>query len=125
MQRSILQVKQCQNASTKSSVDAFIEEAVVRRELADNFCFYNPKYDSVGGASAWAQETLRLHEGDQREHLYSPEQFERAETHDDLWNAAQVTYLLLVINDDDIANSVWVLRVWLAVGTKGVASSGY
>ena len=72
-------------------MDAFVEEAVVRRELADNFCFYNPKYDSVGGASAWAQETLRVHEGDKREYLYSPEQFERAKTHDDLWNAAQVS----------------------------------
>ena len=90
IQRSILRVKESRNASTKASVDAFIEEAVVRRELADNFCFYNPLYDSVGGASAWAQETLRVHEGDKREHLYSPEEFERAETHDDLWNAAQL-----------------------------------
>lgn len=90
IQRSILRVKECQSAATKPSVDAFVEEAVVRRELADNFCFYNPKYDSLDGASGWAQETLRLHEGDKREHLYSQEQFEKAETHDDLWNAAQL-----------------------------------
>lgn len=32
-----------------ASVDAFVEEAVVRRELADNFCYYNPKYDKVDG----------------------------------------------------------------------------
>ena len=42
-----------------TSVSAFIEEAVVRRELADNFCFYNNNYDNINGAPAWAQETLR------------------------------------------------------------------
>ena len=33
----------------KESVEAFIEEAVVRRELADNFCYYNKHYDSIEG----------------------------------------------------------------------------
>ena len=33
----------------KESVEAFIEEAVVRRELADNFCYYNKNYDSIEG----------------------------------------------------------------------------
>jgi len=28
------------------------EEAVVRRELAENFCYYNQHYDSVEGAPA-------------------------------------------------------------------------
>ena len=43
------------------SADVFIEEAVVRRELADNFCYYNDKYDSIDGAYGWAKETLALH----------------------------------------------------------------
>ena len=30
-------------SSHKESVDAFIEESVVRRELSDNYCFYNPR----------------------------------------------------------------------------------
>lgn len=69
--------------------DAFLEEIIVRRELADNFCLYNPHYDSVEGFPAWAKKTLREHAGDVREYLYTQEQFEKAETHDPLWNAAQ------------------------------------
>ncbi len=43
------------------SVDAFVEEAVVRRELSDNFCFYNKNYDSLSGLTDWAQQTLNQH----------------------------------------------------------------
>ena len=32
-----------------ASVDGYIEEGVVRRELADNFCYYNEHYDSIEG----------------------------------------------------------------------------
>ena len=28
---------------------AFLEELIVRRELSDNFCYYNPNYDDVQG----------------------------------------------------------------------------
>lgn len=74
----------------KQSRDAFLEELIVRRELSDNFCFYNERYDSFGGFPAWAQKTLNEHRDDRREHLYSVETFEEARTHDPLWNAAQV-----------------------------------
>ena len=37
----------------------------------------------------WAKTTLAKHAGDRREHLYNLEQFENADTHDELWNAAQ------------------------------------
>jgi deoxyribodipyrimidine photo-lyase len=70
--------------------EAFIEELVVRRELSDNFCFYNGNYDSVDGFSAWAQTSLEEHSGDKRRYTYSLEQFEAAETHDELWNASQM-----------------------------------
>ncbi|CAK9015423.1 unnamed protein product [Durusdinium trenchii] len=69
--------------------EAFIEESVVRRELSDNFCFYNDKYDSLEGAAAWAQQTLKDHAKDKREHLYTMEELEGGKTHDDLWNASQ------------------------------------
>ena len=68
---------------------AFLEELIVRRELSDNFCFYNPRYDRVDGFPAWAQATLERHRRDPRDYGYTPEQFEQAQTHDDLWNAAQ------------------------------------
>ncbi|KAM3603728.1 uncharacterized protein V6R79_001267 [Siganus canaliculatus] len=68
---------------------SFIEELVVRRELTDNFCFYNKKYDSVEGAYEWAQKTLKDHAKDKRPYLYTREQLEKAKTHDKLWNGAQ------------------------------------
>ena len=69
---------------------AFIEELIVRRELSDNFCFYNPDYENVRGLPAWAQATLNQHRGDMRAWQYSLPQFEAAKTHDDLWNTAQM-----------------------------------
>ncbi|XP_067109490.1 CPD photolyase [Osmerus mordax] len=87
-QRVVLQVQRGgRNAS--QSVSSFSEELVVRRELTDNFCFYNKNYDSVTGASEWAQKTLKDHAKDPREYVYTREQLEKAETHDKLWNAAQ------------------------------------
>ena len=75
------------------SIDSFIEELVVRRELTDNYCFYNPNYDNFAGFKDWAKKTLNEHRADKRDYLYTYEQFERAETHDDLWNAAQIQML--------------------------------
>ena len=67
-----------------------MEECFVRRELADNFCFYNKDYDRYEGFAPWAQRTLDKHYADKREFLYSQEQLEFAKTHDPLWNAAQL-----------------------------------
>lgn len=69
--------------------EAFLEELIVRRELADNFCFYNANYDKVEGFPAWAKTSLDAHRKDPREYLYTKKQFENAATHDPLWNAAQ------------------------------------
>ena len=78
-------------AERKTPAQNFCEELVIRRELADNFCHYTPDaYDSLAGAAAWAQATLAAHAGDKRDRGYSLEQFERGETHEALWNAAQM-----------------------------------
>ncbi|MDC0336022.1 deoxyribodipyrimidine photo-lyase [Pseudodesulfovibrio sp.] len=69
--------------------EVYLEELIIRRELSDNFCFYNRYYDSLQGAPAWALKTLNEHRNDPREHLYTYEQFENAKTHSTLWNAAQ------------------------------------
>ncbi len=71
------------------SAQAFLEELIVRRELSDNFCLYNPSYDSVQGFPAWGVRTHDEHRHDRREYLYSQKQFATAATHDTLWNAAQ------------------------------------
>jgi deoxyribodipyrimidine photo-lyase len=74
---------------TAPHADALIEEMVVRKELSDNFCLYQPSYDSLAGAAPWARRTLAAHGRDARDYVYSYAQLERAETHDDAWNAAQ------------------------------------
>lgn len=65
------------------------EEAVVRRELSMNYCTYNPDYDSYSALPDWAQTTLKAHASDKRKKTYSVFLFEKAETHDKFWNAAQ------------------------------------
>ncbi len=72
------------------SQKAFLEEMIVRRELADNFCYYNLNYDSFDGFHQWAKESLNKHRKDKRDYIFSLEEFENAKTHDDLWNAAQL-----------------------------------
>jgi deoxyribodipyrimidine photo-lyase len=69
--------------------DAFLEELIVRRELSDNFCFYNNKYDNFQGFPEWARTSLNARRRDGREYVYALEDFDSARTHDDIWNAAQ------------------------------------
>ena len=69
--------------------EAFLEELIIRRELADNFCYYNENYDRFEGFPNWARKTLNDHRADKREYQYSRETFEQGKTHDELWNAAQ------------------------------------
>ena len=73
----------------KLDKEAFLEELIVRRELAINFVHFTPNYDSFDALPAWARKTLHAHRGDTRPVIYSREQLERAATHDPYWNAAQ------------------------------------
>jgi deoxyribodipyrimidine photo-lyase len=68
--------------------EAYLEELIVRRELAINFVCHNDDYDSYGTLPAWARKTLKKHRDDRREHVYTRSQLEAAETHDPYWNAA-------------------------------------
>jgi deoxyribodipyrimidine photo-lyase len=67
---------------------AYLEELVVRRELAMNFVEQTPDYDAYSCVPAWARETLTQHSKDKRAHLYSEPELEAANTHDPYWNAA-------------------------------------
>jgi deoxyribodipyrimidine photo-lyase len=69
--------------------DAFVEQLIVRRELAINYCRYNPGYDRLAGCEPWARHTLHHHARDRRPHRLTREQLERGESPDPLWNAAQ------------------------------------
>jgi deoxyribodipyrimidine photo-lyase len=72
-----------------AAVEAFLEQLIVRRELAINFVRHNDNYDRLSGCEPWAWRTLRQHAFDPRPHVYSYEQFDAGATHDPLWNAAQ------------------------------------
>jgi deoxyribodipyrimidine photo-lyase len=72
----------------------FLDELIVRRELSDNYCYYNEHYDSMEGMPEWARRTLEEHSHDSRDYIYSHDELEGARTHDDLWNAAQLEMLL-------------------------------
>jgi deoxyribodipyrimidine photo-lyase len=73
----------------KESKESFLEELIVRRELAYNFTKFNDKYDSLECLPNWTQESMRKHADDERERLYTLEQLENFKTHDEIWNAAQ------------------------------------
>ncbi len=88
-QRVALEVQKKRGVSSETK-EAYLEELIVRRELADNYCLYNEQYDQVSGAHAWAQKTIAEHRDDPREYTYNQEVFESAKTHDDLWNAMQL-----------------------------------
>ena len=68
---------------------AYLEELIVRRELAINFATHNPHYDALVGCPNWARETLSKHANDPREWIYTRDELEQARTHDELWNACQ------------------------------------
>jgi deoxyribodipyrimidine photo-lyase len=68
----------------------FLEELIIRRELADNFCYFEPHYDTPEGFHEYFKEELKKNEKVEREYLYTKKQFENAQTHDDLWNACQM-----------------------------------
>lgn len=86
-QRVALEVSK--SGKNAESVKDFLEELIIRRELSDNFCFYNSNYDNSEGFPDWAKKTLDEHRNDIRPYIYTPEEFEYSRTHDDIWNAAQ------------------------------------
>jgi len=78
----------------KLIADEFLEELIVRRELAFNFARHTDRLESLEALPDWARRTLAKHDRDERPVVYPPEKLERAETHDELWNATQKEMLL-------------------------------
>lgn len=72
-----------------ATAEAFLDELVTWREVGFNMTSKRRDYDQYDSLPVWARDTLEEHASDRREHVYTLEQFERAVTHDDLWNAAQ------------------------------------
>jgi len=74
--------------ASRGNVESFVEELVVRRELAMNFCHFSPDYDSYETLPSWARQTLAKHGDDERAPCYGLEALEGAQTEDPYWNAA-------------------------------------
>jgi deoxyribodipyrimidine photo-lyase len=71
------------------AVESFVDQLTTWRELGHNLCWQRADYDQYPALPDWARRTLAKHASDQRQFVYSLEQFENAATHDPLWNAAQ------------------------------------
>lgn len=72
------------------STENYLDQLVTWREVGYNFTAHRDDYDRYESLPAWARETLDEHARDQRTSVYTLEEFEAAETHDALWNAAQI-----------------------------------
>ncbi len=69
--------------------ETFLEELIIRKELADNFCLYAKNFKDFSGISNWAKLSLDVHKYDIRLYIYSIQELENAKTYDKLWNASQ------------------------------------
>ncbi|KAF0990424.1 hypothetical protein HZS_876 [Henneguya salminicola] len=87
-QRAILRVMDFID-EYKKHVDVFVEEALIRRELSENYCLYTEEPSDPSSAPTWAIETLNKHMEDKRPYIYNLDQLEKCSTHDPIWNAAQ------------------------------------
>jgi deoxyribodipyrimidine photo-lyase len=77
------------SGAPQTDIENFLEELIVRRELALNFCARVPEHTTLAPLPPWARQTLELHAKDERPTLLSDAQLERAESPDEIWNAAQ------------------------------------
>jgi deoxyribodipyrimidine photo-lyase len=78
-----------QGIAPATAAERYLDELIGWRELSVLFVRHNPNYDNWECAEPWARATLLQHASDARPARYTFEQLERAQTHDELWNAAQ------------------------------------
>ena len=69
--------------------DAYLEELIVRRELAFNYCRFVQDPGDLANLPEWCQINMQEHAADKRDPAFTPKQLEDAETYDQLWNATQ------------------------------------
>ncbi len=123
-QRVALEVRDC-SAGTGAK-DTFLEEHIVRRELADNHCYYTPDYDGFQAFPEWARKTLNDHRADRRPYLYSLKDLEMAQTHDELWNAAQ-TQMTMTGKMHGYMRMYWAKKIleWTAAPEEALSVAIY
>lgn len=92
------------------AAEAFLDELITWREIGFNMCWQREDYDRYESLPEWSLKTLGLHAKDRRRYLYSLDEFEKAATHDPLWNAAQ-TQLLLEGRIHNYLRMVWGKKI--------------
>jgi len=76
--------------------ESFLEELIIRRELAYNFVYYNPTYHDFKYITYdWAYNTMRFHLEDKRDYIYSKSDYINFKTHDPYFNAAMKEMIYL------------------------------
>jgi len=85
-----LRAEEAAGPNEQDALNAFLEQLVVRRELAFNHAVHNPTPTLWQGLPGWARQTLMEHRADPRAALYTEEQLLEARTHDPYWNAAML-----------------------------------
>lgn len=112
--------------SVYDGMNALLEEIIVRKELADNFCFYSDSYSTLSAAPKWAIESLEQHTTDPRDFLYTQKQWELAATHDPAWNAAQ-TELLKTGKIHGYMRMYWAKKIleWSATPSEAIQTAIY
>ncbi len=71
------------------STEGFLDELITWRETGFHFCHHREDYDQYESLPDWAKQTLNDHLSDERPYIYSYEELAQAQTHDEIWNAAQ------------------------------------
>lgn len=89
-QISPVEIALAASAKDAKKAEPFLEELIVRRELAFNFVRHNQNYDNFKCLPEWAAKVLHEHMKDRREALYSETELEAGKSSDPAWNAAQM-----------------------------------
>ena len=79
--------------ASAAKAEKFLDELLIWRELAYNFCFHREDHDRWTALPEWAQATLTEHQADRRDQVFSWEQLARGRTGAELWDAAQLSLL--------------------------------
>jgi deoxyribodipyrimidine photo-lyase len=110
----------------RAATDAFLEQLIVRRELALNACWFTPDRDRYEALPDWARATLAHHSSDLRDFLYTRDQWEAAATHDPCWNAAQ-TELIRSGRMHNYMRMYWGKKIieWSATPSEAFATALY
>ena len=77
------------SSSSDENKEAYLEELIVRKELAENFCLYCKDFKNLSCIPNWAKNSIQEHKNDFKKRIYSINEFENARTDDELWNACQ------------------------------------